>query len=413
MTSGTQTTDNRIPFNRYSWNALGGATYLGTANKGSYKFRTHSGSDYPVAPARTWTDRYFRTPDGRWHKRRTYAAPPKRSRIEDHPYYMQISMYTDSEMRLNYYTGVDRHYDSSQNGSYKSMIGSSFTVTNGTWDGNDDIALLGKLREKVAGSDFNAGVFLGEGREALSMIANSAIQIRKALSAVKRLDLVAAARALRVSPKRYHGQKMTEKEISGRWLELQYGWLPLVNDAYGAAQFLAHHLSAPFVQSYKVRQRKVLVGYAPAWVENAKSYTFTGTVHGQLIARLTEKDVVGLVGLKDPASIAWELTPYSFVVDWFIPIGNYLAARSLAQSVKGSFVKTVTTRRKYSCTGIESGSWMTRVHTQPNYHEIFVRMDRTVSTTLSVPLPSFKTLDKVASWKRAANAISLLAQKLK
>lgn len=26
----------------------------------------------------------------------------------------------------------------------------------------------------------------------------------------------------------------------------------------------------------------------------------------------------------NPQSIAWELTPWSFVIDWFIPIGNYL-----------------------------------------------------------------------------------------
>lgn len=32
------------------------------------------------------------------------------------------------------------------------------------------------------------------------------------------------------------------------------------------------------------------------------------------------------VGLTNPLSVAWELIPFSFVVDWFLPIGKYLDA---------------------------------------------------------------------------------------
>lgn len=31
------------------------------------------------------------------------------------------------------------------------------------------------------------------------------------------------------------------------------------------------------------------------------------------------------LGLLDPLTLAWELIPFSFVVDWFLPVGTYLS----------------------------------------------------------------------------------------
>ena len=30
------------------------------------------------------------------------------------------------------------------------------------------------------------------------------------------------------------------------------------------------------------------------------------------------------LGLLNPISVAWELVPFSFLIDWFVPVGNYL-----------------------------------------------------------------------------------------
>lgn len=40
----------------------------------------------------------------------------------------------------------------------------------------------------------------------------------------------------------------------------------------------------------------------------------------QLISQLVPK----LLGFTNPAAVLWEATPFSFVVDWFLPIGDYL-----------------------------------------------------------------------------------------
>jgi hypothetical protein len=36
------------------------------------------------------------------------------------------------------------------------------------------------------------------------------------------------------------------------------------------------------------------------------------------------------LGMANPLSLAWELLPYSFVVDWFLPIGQFLSSLDYA-----------------------------------------------------------------------------------
>jgi hypothetical protein len=126
---------------------------------------------------------------------------------------------------------------------------------------------------------------------------------------------------------------------------------------------------------------------------------------------LKEVDVVGLSGLKDPLSVAWELLPYSFVADWFIPIGDFLQARGLSQALTGSFVsstKEVAYGYNLHVTEPDPQPWW--VKTQTKTISELGYFERAIGITLEVPLPTAKPLMDVPSWKRAANAVALLSQ---
>lgn len=407
MTIGSYTDDRRYNVSCYTLQQPQG-WYVGGPPvdrlTGFLYNKTWSGTDYP--PAKVGYEKsQLITREGRVITFKRRKDKVSRLKFDDHPYSATITMKRDNPVSWDQY-----FYGSLDNQNVKrsqDLWGDGYIGLDAgdEWNSGDDLALIGRLRERVAGSDFNMGVFLGESREALHMITDSATRIYKAYRKVRKLDIAGAAAALATKkPKAVH------KTVAGNWLELQYGWLPLIKDAQGAAEFLAKSLNYPMVQTYKVTRRKP-IRLGPIAGTKFTRFDARGDTRVQIIARLSEVNVPELVGLTDPASVIWELTPFSFVADWFIPIGNYLAARSLASALTGVFVTTKTRRVSCIYNGLpntDNGIAKTIWTLQPGGNYYGVTVNRTVTTTLQVPKPGFKTLDKVASWKHCANAVALL-----
>lgn len=402
MTNGTKTHGSSTPL----------ATQSGAGfTQSEFGTRTWSGADYPRAPLtyhvvdRSKTTTYIDVWKGNVRVKQKYKPkfiirplrPPKRGRTEEHAYTMSDISMTDGLLKYRQpiwdvaYTGTGRN---------TGFFGGN-AIDN--WSTNNDLALLGKLREKVAGSDFNAGVFLGEGKEALNMITDSATRLYKAYRSARSGNLIKAQRYL-LNGSRHEVEP--PKVLASNWLQLQYGWLPLLKDLENGAQFLAHHLSVPLQQVVRV-SAQVANTVQSASPSNTAPMSSKAYTRKWIKCILKEKDIVTLSGLTDPLSVAWELVPYSFVIDWFIPIGNYLSARGLSQSLSGTFV--TSSKRYLMMEGIKSVNVTLAVI--PGKHKLTsVNFSRTVSTSLQVPLPSVKPLSKVVSWNRAANAAALLTQ---
>ncbi len=363
----------------------------GTYQIGTYYSRSWSGDNYPATKAKVmsaWTppvDRYGRPRPS--YLRTYFVKSPRRSYLTPHAYSLNLTDYNNAVITAGPYTGRSPQY---LWGNYAK----GYYYTN-PWTANDDLALLTRLREKCAGSTFNAGVFLGEGHQTLRLIGDTAYKLARAFRKVKKGDLASASRILTGK-----SHDPVTGKVANNWLELQYGWLPLLSDCHDGALFLAHHLNTPLTVKVRARFQKKRgptdVGYP---YPNFSSSLTTG----QIIAYLKEKNVAQLSGLTNPASIAWELVPFSFVVDWFLPIGQYLDARGLQSALTGTFVTTKVHYVSANCYNRSSAKSL-------DYRYKSVDMTRTISTTLSVPTPVLKPLGKVASWQHAANGIALLTQ---
>jgi hypothetical protein len=277
-----------------------------------------------------------------------------------------------------------------------------------SWDPNDEFKLIDKVFEKFKGHDFNAAVNLGELKESVSMIASTARSLAQAYVNLKRANVPGALKSLGIKPKTSvvrDVQHNLRDSAASAWLGLTYGWSPLLGAVDDAAKAAAHHLRP---RKVRVTARRKLRG--PSIYEGSSGLV-AETVSDRsvnliwLIEEEAKFSALEEFGFTSPSLVAWELMPFSFVADWFIPIGNFLSARSTLSSLKGTYVRTERTKRIVGVSPqvtnagyqiLSGGFWESTTH-----------IHRTVGSIGQMPLPGPQPKDPL-SLSHAVSAISLL-----
>jgi hypothetical protein len=141
----------------------------------------------------------------------------------------------------------------------------------------------------------------------------------------------------RVTPKGSEPQPW--KSVAENWLALQYGWKPLLMDIHEALRSLANaQIYSPNVVrtargTGKWKTHTVTeLGTTSQWYQKT-GYRMVTTYTNCTIGMRYSIDsnfvqFLAQTGFTNPINLLWEVLPYSFVVDWFIPIGPYLETLS-------------------------------------------------------------------------------------
>lgn len=209
-------------------------------------------------------------------------------------------------------------------------------------------AVASKVLDKAKSNQFNVPVFIAEAGKAATMVYNRATQLALMARALRRGDISYFLRNLRVSretaTRRFERStirfnkdfgKDAAKAASNAWLEWQYGWTPLMADARNAVNTVMDvvdrqdarvlRVSASDVAEEIFRDTNFLLEVSP----------FVGAVSVQRCVwsqklvwyfEVSPENLPGRFGLVNPVEVAWELVPFSFVADWFLPIGDYLSS---------------------------------------------------------------------------------------
>lgn len=135
----------------------------------------------------------------------------------------------------------------------------------------------------------------------------------------------------------YYRQQKNGQGVLDAWLEMQYGWKPMVSDVHSSMVTLYDNMNAGKNLSHILCRKRArekfrsnqkmadVLGSRFNW-RVLNNVSATATFHYTLDDPIRAQ--VGGLGLNDPLLLGWEKTPYSFVVDWFFPVGNFLQARS-------------------------------------------------------------------------------------
>lgn len=273
---------------------------------------------------------------------------------------------------------------------------------------NDELTLLSRLSEQVKGHNFNLAVSAAEGKKTVGMVTSAVSSIGGAILDLKKGRFESAARRFGVKPRT---SRLSEKDVAGRWLELQYGWIPLLSDVYEASKAYesitsGHRKSRLSVSINRKGTKDTSV--------SPSNWTCKCTVDEKwrLIYEMSEMmSTPRSLGLTDPLSVAWELIPYSFVVDWFLPIGSYLENLNTIPTLRGRFM-TIKVRNVQGSAVRVSNPLIDWIKYPTTYHSSKY-FTRSVSTSLSVPRPGFETLPDAMSPSRIWNAIALVTQRIR
>jgi hypothetical protein len=280
-----------------------------------------------------------------------------------------------------------------------------------------------RMRQSTGG----LGEALAEANQTIDMIASTASRIYRAARAVRKGNFKAAASQLACGVPKGVSKR---KAFADNWLAYRYGWTPLLSTVYGTmvANF-ENQKTRPMVQKVTSQQQGMVI-LKDYGVSCASSSTLPGLgTHWNRIKsedqlsvkvtfwyKITNETVANAdrLGLADPLSLAWELVPFSFVVDWFVNVGDCISSLT-AWNGREFLAGCVAYREMLNESAMGyANSWSSGGQTftfEPGYASTEHKFYRRVAlTTRPFVTPVFSN---GLNPKRATDAISLLSQVFK
>ena len=184
-------------------------------------------------------------------------------------------------------------------------------------------ALTKSLNELVQNAQ-SFGASIGEGSETMKMFVQNGIILTNSMIAAKRGQWSKIPDILGMNKR----DILTGVFPANKYLEYKYGWQPLMSDLHGLQEKL---------HEKDLRKQQLIRATATASTTEVQSTTkwggnaivkTTGSTKSVLFGSVARPDLAkaNSWGLINPLSVAWELVPFSFAIDWLMPIGNTLSA---------------------------------------------------------------------------------------
>ena len=233
-------------------------------------------------------------------------------------------------------------------------------------------------------------------------------QVKSMVSSVIRgtVNLARTVEQIRRSP---------TKSAANIWLQYVYGWRPLAQSIYGTFNEFFRVRPFRIRKTATVRQVDYLEFMFDDPVMDKYEVHSSSRALIDVYFRPPQSVIDTLSGYTslNPLAIAWELVPYSFVVDWFYNIGGYMQNLESAYYARSAFLKGYTTITR------KNMSAMRRYGVSRDSRFWYYDISGTVwngykkrSVLTSSPLPVFPRLKVDLGSNQILSAVSLLRQRI-
>lgn len=194
-----------------------------------------------------------------------------------------------------------------------------------------------RLMSKLQPARAAMGVNLAQLDQALGMIAKRSKQLHRAWQRLRAFDLPGMLKELSIGTavklrngqdyysrkrRRWVVKKEWTSDLESTWLEFTFGWVPLVTDLYNAADVLQREFPpVPVRASCKAGGVRV---YDRTYERITAYKTVVTRMHAGIVITNPNLALLNSLGLLNPAAVAWDIIPWSFVIDWFMKINKYV-----------------------------------------------------------------------------------------
>lgn len=268
----------------------------------------------------------------------------------------------------------------------------------------------GRIYEETRQGTASIGISIAEWEKSAGMVNKRCLQLWRGFKALRKGEFRKFLKTFNMKPKRKDRNRIRNSvsEISSLQLEYSFGWKPAVSDIYAACNVLCQPVPGGPVKG--TGSEDYSYAYVP---DNGGGEVFSTTAHCKMGANVyvTNPDLYLMqqLGIANPALIAFELIPFSFLGDWAFDIEGFLRSLTdwLGCEVRDAYttLSAKTTVKAY---------WVWGFTNPPLVYENAgpcSLVQRRLG--LSTPIPNFNLRKNIGtSLSRAANAASLLGQLL-
>jgi hypothetical protein len=219
---------------------------------------------------------------------------------------------------------------------------------------SDDLAYnkaVNRFYDAAKRSNFSAAITIGEAPKTFELIADTALRFVKLYRGIRKGSFENIRDALGFGINQSYARRLNKigkrglsassvrnqtANAADLFLEIKYGWRPLLQDI--------QNLTEALQLKWDEDDSDILIRGSGTAEGSGSVYNWEGTYKNR--SKITAyfrvfnqgSRNIDSFGLADLGGVAWELIPFSFVVDWFVPVGDWIGAQTALtglQWVKG------------------------------------------------------------------------------